>query len=1057
MIVLHGTWQAHSAEGTEGTFYLWGETSERPASPKRRGRRPARAKPSGHPFQMSPAEIQAQVTALVGDLPAWQEEAVRWVRLPSRGQRPLSSPELLQEALESGRGKVGLATWEVTTLPLEPAAALTLLARLPEQTSPAPGVALGADLRYWREAGKFALELLARQRFLPSLQPAAEGTGRVGWEPVWEGAEAERLARLAAAMPPLCRALASPGEEGPPPVPRKLLDHFLRATVDAAARTWLTEGQPRRPRRPPKAASLPARWAACLRTGQGILEALAADLRKLQATLQAWTQPLRAREAEAAFRTCFRLEPPVAAEADPQGTFVPSPDQETWSLHFLLQATDDLSLLVPAERVWKESKRTLRFLNRRFEQPQERLLADLGRAARLFPPLTESLRTARPERCLLNTEQAYRFLREAAWLLEESGLGVLVPPWWSRSGVQGPRLGVQVRIRPQGPPSSPGSGRLGLNTLVEYDWQLALGDQPLSLEEFQQLAALKVPLVRLRGQWVELQPDQIEAAIQFWERQRADQQMPLCQALQLGLEGGEAVPGLPVVGLQAEGWVGELMQRLQEGGRLTELPPPQGFRGTLRPYQVRGFSWLSFLREWGLGACLADDMGLGKTIELIALLLRDREQGKSAGPTLLLCPTSVLGNWQREVARFAPSLRVHVHHGPQRLTGEDFAAVAMEHDLVLSTYGLAHRDVKTLAAVPWEGVVLDEAQNIKNPGTKQAQAIRSLPAGYRMALTGTPVENRLQELWSIMEFLNPGYLGSHADFRTRFANPIERYQDAERASRLRRLVQPFILRRLKTDPQVISDLPEKLEMNVFTPLTPEQGTLYEAVVRDMMEQIESSEGIQRRGLVLATLLKLKQVCNHPAHFLKDGSPLPGRSGKLTRLQEMLEEVLAEGDRALIFTQFVEMGELLKRYLQETLGCEVLFLHGGVPKKARDQMISRFQEDPQGPPLFLLSLKAGGLGLNLTRANHVFHFDRWWNPAVENQATDRAFRIGQQRNVQVHKFVCLGTVEERINDLIESKKALAEMVVSTGENWLTELSTAELQDLFALRREAIAEE
>jgi SNF2 family DNA or RNA helicase len=987
-------------------------------------------------------------------------EATQWVRLPSLPHLPLTSPELLRDTAGDGPAKPALALWEVTALRLEAATALTFLARLPEQRNPAPGVALGADLRYWREAGKFGLELLARQRFMPSLDPSpGRGGGRVGWEPVLEEAsEAERFARLAAAMPPLCRAFVSPAGADvparPAPAPPALLRHFLRTAVDSAARDWLAGG-PRRGGRQP--APTPARWIADLRTGQGVLDAPEAEVRKLHEAVWAWTQPLRVREAEAAFRTCFRLEPPATDEADETEILAPRPTQEAWSLHFFLQATDDLSLLVPAERVWKESQRTLRFLNRRFEQPQERLLADLGRAARLFPPLERGLRTARPQHCALTTEQAYGFLRESAWLLEESGFGVLVPPWWSRGGAQGARIGVQVRLRSGKSAPTSGRGILGLNTLVEYDWQLALGDQPLAPEEFQQLASLKVPLVRLRGQWVELQPDQIEAAITFWEKQRAGQQMTLREALQLGLGGGEAALGLPVVGLQTDGWIAELTQRLGDGERLAELPAPQAFHGTLRPYQVRGFSWLTFLREWGLGACLADDMGLGKTIQLLALLLRDREQREAVGPTLLLCPMSVVGNWQREVARFAPSLRVHVHHGPQRLAGEEFAAVAAGQDLVLSTYALAHRDAETLTAVDWEGVVLDEAQNIKNPGTKQTQAIRGLSAGYRIALTGTPVENRLQELWSIMEFLNAGYLGSNADFRARFANPIERYQDADRAGRLRRLVQPFILRRLKTDPQVISDLPEKIEMNVFTPLTPEQATLYEAVVKDMMEQIAAAEGIQRRGLVLATLMKLKQLCNHPAHFLKDGSALPGRSGKLARLEEMLEEVLAEGDRALLFTQFAEMGELLKRYLQDTFGCEVLFLHGGVPKKARDQMVARFQEETEGPPLFLLSLKAGGIGLNLTRAHHVFHFDRWWNPAVENQATDRAFRIGQRRNVQVHKFVCQGTVEEQINDLIESKKALAEMVVSAGENWLTELSTAELRDLFALRKGAVAEE
>lgn len=379
-----------------------------------------------------------------------------------------------------------------------------------------------------------------------------------------------------------------------------------------------------------------------------------------------------------------------------------------------------------------------------------------------------------------------------------------------------------------------------------------------------------------------------------------------------------------------------------------------------------------------------------------------------------------------------------------------------QHDVVLTTYALALRDQELLNQVAWENIVLDEAQNIKNDEAKQTQAIKKLKSRYRLALTGTPVENRLSELRSIVEFLNPGYLGSAQDFRQRFVLPIERYHDTERSQVLKQLVQPFILRRVKTDKSIIQDLPEKMEMKVLCNLTQEQASLYDAVVKEMLEKIDDAKGIERKGMILSALLRLKQVCNHPAHFMGDESALGKRSGKVLRLEEMLEEVLAEGDKALIFTQFAEMGQLLRRHLQEQLGREVLFLHGGTPKKVRDQLVTRFQDERDDAPLFLLSLKAGGVGLNLTAANHVFHFDRWWNPAVENQATDRAFRIGQHRNVQVHKFVCVGTLEERIDAMIESKKALAENIIGSGENWLTEMSTSQLRELFVLGREAVGE-
>ncbi|HVU66889.1 MAG TPA: DEAD/DEAH box helicase, partial [Ktedonobacteraceae bacterium] len=450
---------------------------------------------------------------------------------------------------------------------------------------------------------------------------------------------------------------------------------------------------------------------------------------------------------------------------------------------------------------------------------------------------------------------------------------------------------------------------------------------------------------------------------------------------------------------------------------------------------------------------------LGKTAELISVLLHGKQLAGEAQsrPALVICPMSIVGNWQREIRRFAPSLRVMVHHGPERLAGEAFAEEARRHDVVLTTYALALRDQEDLARLDWEYAVVDEAQNIKNEAARQTQAIKALKARHRIALTGTPVENRLSELWSIMEFLNPGYLGSAKDFRERFAIPIERNHDKERGELLRRVIQPFVLRRVKTDKSIITDLPDKLEMKVLCNLTQEQASLYEAVLKEMLEKIEQAEeDMERRGLILSTLLKLKQVCNHPAQFIADSSSLAGRSGKLARLEEMLEEVLATGEKALIFSQFAEMGTLLRRHLQETFHGEVLFLHGAVPKKQRDSMVQRFQEEKRGPQLFILSLKAGGVGLNLTAANHVFHFDRWWNPAVENQATDRAFRIGQKKNVQVHKFVCVGTLEERIDQMIEQKKELAENIVGSGESWLTEMSTAQLKELFSLSREAVGE-
>jgi len=619
---------------------------------------------------------------------------------------------------------------------------------------------------------------------------------------------------------------------------------------------------------------------------------------------------------------------------------------------------------------------------------------------------------------------------------------------------------------------------IGLDGLCDVRWEAALGGDKLGLTELRELARLKQPLVRVRGRWVELREEDIAAAIAAVGRKGADaDRMSAGEVLRAAL-GLEPAPGdLPVSEVDADGWLGDLLAGAEDR-RLQALPTPDGFVGELRPYQERGLGWLAFLGDLGLGACLADDMGLGKTAQLLALLVDERarcasvspaRRGRSvaakaiaapptpaAGPTLVICPMSLVGNWQREAARFAPELSVYVHHGPDRLDGKAFVRGAGQADLVLSTYGLAARDHRLLATVSWRRLVLDEAQQIKNSASRTTQSVRAIPAERRIAMTGTPVENRLTELWSIMQFLNPGLLGSEKGFRERFATPIERDGDDEAAAHLRRITAPFVLRRLKTDRSIIADLPDKLEMKEFCTLTREQASLYQAVVDDMLARIDDTDGMERRGLVLATMMKLKQVCNHPAHFLADGSSLPGRSGKLTRLVEVLEEAVEEGDRALVFTQFTEMGDLLERHLRRHLGCDVLWLHGGVSKKVRDTMVDRFQ-GTDGPPVFLLSLKAGGTGLNLTAATHVVHFDRWWNPAVENQATDRAFRIGQQRNVQVRKFVCGGTLEERIDEMIERKRALAERIVGAGEGWITEMSTEQLREVVALSADAVGED
>ncbi|MGB7873064.1 MAG: DEAD/DEAH box helicase [Anaerolineales bacterium] len=1018
MNILHAHFQPPQEHGKPSGVIFWAETPDAPQPVPQRGRTAKNPKPKAHPFAAHPN--------LAG------EKCTLTLRLPAVKGIPLPSPSLIHNWNIETENPV-LAPFIVDGIWMPPADALpVLLAYSPSRPDPGASYGPGTCFRYWNMAAALVLETIAAHKLVPVI----DGED-ARWLPVLDSPrDAQRFSQLEAAMPTICRA--EPTEEGEHLSPRLLLTSFLNIFCDSLAREWGKAAAPKFHRSDDDPAY---RWLEALFSENPRIQLSPNQLQNLASSHKAWMRNLHV-AGDAAFRVTFRLE-------------APSLQEQPWQLHYLIQAKDDPSLLIPAGEVWKKTRGALTHLGHRFEQPQEKLLAGLGYAARLFPPITDSLKSKRPTELAVDTSGAYTFLRKTAPILEGAGFGILVPPWWNKKGA---RLGIKVKMKSQKDNVAP--GRMALENLVNYKWNLSVGETELTEEEFQALAKLKSPLVQIRGQWVTLDPEQIDAAINFWEKQKLEGEIGLLEAMRMGLGGETSVGGLPIDGVESDGWLDELLERFSQSEKLEELPQPEGLEGQLRPYQKYGYSWLAFLRRWGLGACLADDMGLGKTIQTISLLVREKElSGKLPAPALLIAPTSVVTNWEREISRFAPGLQAYVHRGGDRLRGEEFWDAIKNQDVVLTSYPIARLDAETIQSIQWLAVILDEAQNIKNPDTKQTQAIRKLEAEFRIALTGTPVENRLSELWSIMHFLNPGYLGARKAFRENFSLPIERYHDEEALGKLKQLTTPFILRRVKTDPRVISDLPEKVETKVYVTLTEEQATLYEAVVQDVIEKIESSEDdIQRRGLVLSMLMQLKQICNHPVQYLhqtgKGGvdTVLDGRSGKLERLGELLEEILAQGDRALIFTQFAEMGGMLADYLPGAFGAATQFLHGGTPAKARDQMVKRFQEDDNAPPVFILSLKAGGTGLNLTRANHVFHFDRWWNPAVEDQATDRAFRIGQKRNVQVHKFVTTGTLEEMIDDMIESKKGLAQAVVGSGESWLTEMSTDELRKAVSLRRQ-----
>ena len=700
-----------------------------------------------------------------------------------------------------------------------------------------------------------------------------------------------------------------------------------------------------------------------------------------------------------------------------------------WHVNYFMQAHDDPSLLVEIKDIWNPKGQKKKILTHAGFNARHFVLSSLGFASGIIPKIEESLKEAVPAGYALNSEEAFKFLTHYAGLLEDSGYGVILPTWWT-----GKKKAVTSRAYVKSEMQK--GNRVSIWDNLMIDWNVYLGGQKLNIDELEALAKLKEPLVQMGGKWILLNQEQIQKAIAFL-RKNQGKARSINEIVRLSL--GCTMDEIPVEGVDAAGWINEFLEQLQGKANLKEYPEPKGFSGTLRPYQRRGFSWLLFLRKWGLGGCLADDMGLGKTPQTLASIQHDWEQSERRRPTLLVCPTSLTGNWSKEAQKFTKDLPVMVHHGSNREKGDSFKKKAEKQGLIVTSYGLLQRDLKELERVEWRAVILDEAQNIKNAHSKQAKSAFSIKSDYKVALTGTPVENNVADLWSLMQFINPGYLGTQKDFKENFFSPIQYERCQEAIQKLQRITRPFILRREKTDKTIISDLPEKLEMKVYCSLSKEQISLYEAAVRDVAKSLEVAEGPEKSAIILAALIKFKQICNHPSQFLKDGNLSSDRSGKLTRLTEMLEEVLQINERALIFTQFKEMGDILKSHIQEHTGKEVLYLHGGTPKKKRDKMVERFQSD-NGPSIFLLSLKAGGTGLNLTNANHVFHYDRWWNPAIENQATDRAFRIGQTKNVQVHKFICYGTLEERIDELIEDKQSLAKNVVGSGEGWLTSLST-----------------
>ena len=716
--------------------------------------------------------------------------------------------------------------------------------------------------------------------------------------------------------------------------------------------------------------------------------------------LRAWADGLA--ESDSGVRLSLRVEVPGGDYAAGAFTAV----VQVHSAVEVSRITDAATLWTGADELFGQNERVAAML-------------EMRHVARVWPPLAGLLDLAVPDRLELSDAEVHDLLGDGGRALAAAG----IPVHWPKELGRDVTAVATVSAGGDDLPSF-----FGAEGLLEFNWQVALGGQPLSDNEMDRLAETHRPVVRLRDRWTLVEPDLVRKA-----RERAMKPLTAIDALGAALTGtakvdGEWVPVAPSRPLEL------LRERLSV---TDDVDQPATLTADLRDYQLRGLRWLAKMTSLGLGGCLADDMGLGKTITLISLHLH-----RATGPTLVVCPASLLGNWEREIHRFAPGVPVRRYHGDGR-------SIVDTDGFVLTTYGTMRLDADALSTVAWDLVVADEAQHVKNPRSDTAKALRRIPAHARVALTGTPVENNLSELWAILDWTTPGLLGTLGSFRSRWAEPIETGEHGT-AAKLTRLMRPFLLRRRKSDPGIAPELPPKTETDQPVALTREQAGLYEAVVRETMARIRESTGMQRRGLVLKLLTSLKQVCNHPAQYLGEtDTALTGRSGKLELLDELVDTIRAESGGLLVFTQYVAMARLLERHLGER-GVPTQFLHGGTPVRRRDELVARFQESDE-PPVFLLSLKAAGTGLNLTRADHVVHYDRWWNPAVEAQATDRAHRIGQSRPVQVHRLIAEGTLEDRIAAMLASKKELAEAVLGrTDGAELTELTDADLAELVELR-------
>ncbi len=1032
MNILHGTWIPDSTDNyvRKGSFYLWIETEL--LEGKKEGKL--------HPACLRKDKLHE---FLKGDLGIKEADNIKekYFLLPTIKSTPLPSYELIKHSEEEVPEDFQLKQWKIFCYKVNTSEIIKLLKDINFLFFYNPGnIRPGSDILFWYHFTQLLREIILKDNYIPSLKyrelEKKKNTAVCEIYPSWEIISEKYefyIEKQISFMPQICVAGSDKEEKDCKFFSKKtILRHFSENLLNDII--WNTDF-----------------------TGQFIKEIRETFLYDciypfdIKNNIKQWHNSSSLEEYKkwyswkeqlggkrlSNFTLCFKLEEALSLN-------------DKWNIHFLLESKEDPSLKIELHDYWhmKESKKKQIWNKSGYDMDKE-ILLNLGYAAKIYPDIWTGLETDKPEGFKLDIEKAFDFLKEKAWILEDAGYKIIIPSWYTPQGRRKAKIKVKTSVKT---PESISKGFFNIDTIIQYDYELAIGNEIVSRKEWNELVNAKTDLVRFRGEWMELDRDKMEEIIKFWQN-NADKkgQSSMLDIIKMTAEEEKFL-------FSHDDILSDIMDKLHDKSRFQAARISEKFQGTLREYQKRGLSWITYLENLGLNACLADDMGLGKTIQVIARIINEREEKKDVLPTLLIAPTSVTGNWKKEFERFAPHIKTFIHHGNLRYKKEkEFKEESMKYDVIISSYALARKDEKLFRSLEWERVVLDEAQNIKNPVAAQTKAILKIKAKHRLALTGTPVENRLLDLWSIFNFLNHGYLETQAKFRTAFEIPVQKDNDLVKTKILKSLVEPFILRRVKTDKDIIKDLPDKVEQKIYCNLSKEQASLYEAVVKDILEELQDSEGIKRKGLILSSLMRLKQICNHPAQFLQDGSYFTKeRSNKLSRLAEMTEEAIESGESILIFSQFREVCIELEKLFKKDFYYNTYLLHGGTGRIKRQQIIEEFQNPETEPSVFILSLKAGGVGITLTRANHVFHFDRWWNPSVENQATDRAFRIGQEKNVFVHKFVTMGTLEERIDEMIEQKKKLAGSIIGSDESWLTELDNDAFKELISLNKNYVWE-